>query len=423
MTLENRGKIGEIFDAVAGLVKNEEALTLLPKLRTHLNGGERKTVDSFRCEDLFMRGDLLELLEDVHLAFAPVARGLIRRRIGSFYGLTGEDQEDIYSEQGKRLWENIILRFRWEDYSGDAGAAKGAFWAYLEKSAGGAFFAKNAIKGQKILKMPVVNGSWGNNPERVLIRTERREVLGKVLETWAENSSPLSVRIIVSRFMDGFSIEETSEREGVTSSAIKHRTAKAKTEILKILKETNKEYGWIGLSDLIIKSSTRVTETREELLKLRRQMLLARYSEWKDLMPPKTRDVLVFFYGLDGQGPSYSYEETAEAFGLGLGGVGVYISQGLRIIMGKEQPSQRLVERKRNKGLYFNWRGQSEDSAQLTKKQKKVMFMYFELGLSLGEIGKRLSTSTTTIRREKERALNAIEMAARRDDFKAVVIS
>lgn len=406
MSPEFAGKINrqslpqKALEAISNLLEDNDCLACLPSFREDLQAG--KVNGQYK--------DLQAYLEQIYLSFEPIAIRLMRSRVKKFVHLRSQDYEDIYQEQRQRLWEVVATSFSWELYEDNARKAGAALVNYLQKCTG-SFFADQIIARQRQVGMDIRQmGEWSqDNPERCLLRKEKRRELATRLTKWGMIISQTEARTLAMKIEGGLSPGQIAKSEGVSEGAIKQRLSKAKRKLIGVLKDDGELQGVVEELPILTKDSRWGANSREELLKKRRRFLLKEFDRWREWLPDKAAEALAIFYGLEGKKPVYDYQKTAEILGASLGSVRVSVPQALRIMMGKQPPSETTRKQKEDKGIYLSWKEKGAgDSVGLSPRQILVLKMYFGEGLSLKKIAEVLAISEETTRREKERALNAI---------------
>lgn len=344
------------------------------------------------------------LFEEIYLAFEPLVISLTKRKISGLpYTISSMEYQDIIARQKMILWE-IIRSFRWNNFSSNDHVLR-AFILYITKACGhlsNSHHDKNlGLKSE----LPMLRNKQLRRPveEKILSREYVLTIL-QCIAQWKSECSKKFVDAVLMRFRENMSVREISEHEGIEETTVKTRIARGKRALALILSSQ-------GVSDfdesLLIKDSRAQFSNRLGLLEERRKLFKKRLPSWEHLMLSKVVAVMEVFYGLNGCEPLFDYSKTAEKLGITKGLVGVYLSQGNRILLETEQLPPRRIQKNYEKNLYSYWR-RNQSQMGLSPDYERVLTMIFEEGRPLREIAIKLGLSQITISRIKRRCLERI---------------
>ncbi len=390
-----------VYSAVDGLLNNPAALEFAKKHRLD----PLLVVSQQEVEP-----SILGAIEDVYLAFEPRSSRIIEGRMAAFSSLREEEREDILGNQKIFLFK-LIYRFRWESYKGNGGPdhAIAAFTNYLVKATG-SFPANKTIDNQRDVSTssPLAKRKFKHIVRPVEDSVVEKELEQSVLDAIklvSEETSQINVQALMDH-ISGKSVKEMATEAQVSVPAMKKRLKVAKHTLIEILKRKDV----LGLERSLLAKDVRYFHAnRKELLETRREVLLARYDKFKDIVPEKALLAAKLFYGLDGLEPLYDYQKVSEVSGMSLNSVRVSVSQITRMMLKVTEVSSRVLEQKHKLDLYNFWLSHQDDIS-LNPIEAKVLNLYFGKKLFFAQIGRIVGFSEETARRNLNRALNRIRI-------------
>lgn len=379
-------------ESIIGILGNKNVLTQLDRFRK-------------RGDDINIKPP--EQLLSIFTACLPIVRRAMpwRSRIN----------QDEIANKDVRLWAILTQDFSWESYVSsdgtcDGSRATGALINYLgmamkgdgQEAVEAIYYEEEAISLELASQETV-------NPEDLYIQKEELEFVRTIFCRWLERLTPLQREIVNKRYIDGISTKEASEELKTSESVVKQRLKAARRWLVvsaqEIITENDLEEG-ISIFKIAESEEMKKGGVRESHIN-RRNLILARLQMF-GMLPPKTKQALLIFYGLGEDDPVFDITKTAEIMGITETNCRVLLSHGLRIITGREKLPRETIVEKDQRQFYDIWR---EDPAKfgLSGEQTRSLELHFGEGLSFEKIGEEMGISEETARRRVKSALKIID--------------